>query len=94
MRGSGICNTAGRLMSIATPFIVVELFTRFGVTGVVFVVAGLLVVQAIAVAVLGIETRKRPLEALRPEVMDGEASPAQAQGKLQASPGGVGAAGE
>lgn len=36
---------------------------------------------------LGIETRKRPLEALRPEVMDGEASAGQARGKLQPSPG-------
>jgi len=94
MRGSGICNTAGRLMSIVTPFIVVELFTRFGVTGVVSVVAGLLVVQAIAVAALGIETRKRPLEALRPEAMDGEASSAEVRGKLQPSPGGIAAGGE
>jgi putative MFS transporter len=73
MRGSGICNTAGRLMSIVTPFFVVELFTRFGVTGVVAAIAGLLVLQAIVVAVLGIETRKQPLESLRPEVM--QASP-------------------
>lgn len=94
MRGSGICNTAGRLMSIVTPFIVVELFTRFGVTGVVSVVAGLLVVQAIAVAVLGIETRKRPLEALRPEAMDGEASPAQAHSTLQPSTGRIAGGGD
>jgi putative MFS transporter len=69
MRGAGVCNTAGRLMSIVTPFAVVELFTRFGVTGVVTVVAGLLVLQAVVVALLGIETRKRPLEELRPEVI-------------------------
>lgn len=94
MRGSGICNTAGRLMSIVTPFIVVELFTRFGVTGVVSVVAALLVLQAIAVAVLGIETRKRPLEELRPELMEGGASRAQTHGNLQPSPGGITAGGE
>jgi MFS transporter, putative metabolite:H+ symporter len=70
MRGAGICNTAGRLMSIVTPFAVVELFTRFGVTGVVSAVAGLLVLQAAVVALLGIETRNRPLEELRPELID------------------------
>jgi len=69
MRGAGICNTAGRLMSIVTPFVVVELFTRFGVTGVVSAVAGLLVLQAAVVALLGIETRNRPLEELRPELI-------------------------
>jgi MFS transporter, putative metabolite:H+ symporter len=69
MRGSGICNTAGRLMSIVTPFAVVALFTDFGVTGVVAAVAALLVLQAIVVALLGVETRKRPLEELRPNTM-------------------------
>jgi len=69
MRGSGVCNTAGRLMSIVTPFAVVELFTGFGVMGVVAAVAGLLVLQAIIVALLGVETRKRPLEELRPDAM-------------------------
>jgi len=69
MRGSGICNTAGRMMSIVTPFAVVGLFTDFGVMGVVVAVASLLVLQAIVVAVLGVETRKRPLEELRPETM-------------------------
>jgi putative MFS transporter len=69
MRGSGVCNTAGRLMSIVTPFAVVELFTRLGVMGVVSAVAALLILQAIVVALLGVETRKRPLEDLRPEKM-------------------------
>lgn len=69
MRGSGVCNTAGRLMSIVTPFAVVALFTRLGVMGVVSAVAALLILQAIVVALLGVETRKRPLEDLRPEKM-------------------------
>jgi putative MFS transporter len=79
MRGSGICNTAGRMMSIVTPFAVVALFTDFGVTGVVLAVSSLLVLQAIVVAVLGVETRKRPLEELRPEVVDSETQNAHVQ---------------
>lgn len=71
MRGSGVCNTAGRVMSIATPFLVVALYTRFGVMGVVTVVASLLAFQAIAVATFGIETRKRTLEELRPDNTSG-----------------------
>jgi MFS transporter, putative metabolite:H+ symporter len=65
-----------------TPFAVVALFTEFGVTGVVTAVAALLVLQAIVVALLGVETRKRPLEELRPDAM---AAGTQSR-NLQASP--------
>ena len=70
MRGAGVCNTAGRLMSIVSPYIVVPLWTSFGTTGVVAFMASLLLLQAAVVAVLGIETRQRPLEDLRPEAMN------------------------
>jgi putative MFS transporter len=68
MCGAGICSAAGRLMSTITPYLVVELFTRLGVLGVVSAIAGLLILQAIVIAILGIETRKRSLENLRPEI--------------------------
>jgi MFS transporter, putative metabolite:H+ symporter len=70
MRGAGVCNTAGRLMSLVSPYIVVQLWTSFGTAGVVAVMASLLLLQAAVIAVLGIETRKRPLEDLRPEAMN------------------------
>ncbi len=35
MRGAGFCNTAGRLMTILTPQLVVPLFAAFGVAGVI-----------------------------------------------------------
>jgi putative MFS transporter len=70
MRGAGVCNTAGRLMSLVSPYIVVQLWTSFGTAGVVAVMASLLLLQAVVIAVLGIETRKRPLEDLRPAAMN------------------------
>jgi putative MFS transporter len=67
MRGAGVCNTAGRVVSIFMPYAVVAMFTTFGVTGVVLPLAGILLATALVVAVFGIETRNRTLEELRPE---------------------------
>jgi putative MFS transporter len=69
MRGNGFCNTAGRLMTIVTPQLVVLLFATFGIAGVIAAVALLLVIQAGLVAHLGIETRGQPLEALVPQAV-------------------------
>jgi len=66
MRGAGFCNTAGRMMTILTPQLTVPLFAEFGVSGVISMVAGLLILQVIMVALFGIETRKKALEALVP----------------------------
>ena len=66
MRGAGFCNTMGRLMTIVTPQIVPVIFVKAGVVGVVTMLAALLLIQAIAVAFFGIETRQQSLEALRP----------------------------
>jgi hypothetical protein len=54
-------------MTIATPLIVPKIFVGAGVVGVVTMLAALLLIQAIAVAFFGIETRQQPLEALRPQ---------------------------
>ncbi len=69
MRGAGVCNTAGRVVSIVMPYAVVWLFTGYGVSGVVFVLAGFLLLTAVLIATLGIETRDRTLEQLRPEAL-------------------------
>jgi MFS transporter, putative metabolite:H+ symporter len=66
MRGAGFCNTMGRLMTIVTPQIVPIIFVAAGVLGVVAMLSALLLVQAVAVAFFGIETRQQSLEALRP----------------------------
>jgi putative MFS transporter len=79
MRGVGICNTAGRIVSIATPYAVVGLFGFGGVSAVVFTLSGILLAMALLVAAFGIETRSRSLEDLRPEEDAAPAAPALAQ---------------
>jgi putative MFS transporter len=64
MRGTGFCNTLGRFMTILTPQIVTALFASFGIVAVLAFVVSLLVLQAIVVMFLGIETKQMPLEAL------------------------------
>jgi putative MFS transporter len=70
LRASGVCNTVGRAATIATPFVVVWLFGHHGVTGVLAFMIGLLVLQIVAVAGWGVETRGRALE----EVAAGDAA--------------------
>jgi putative MFS transporter len=67
LRASGIVNTLGRGATIVTPFLVVMLFEARGVAGVMSLMIGLLIVQIIAVAGFGIETRHRRLEELKSE---------------------------
>jgi putative MFS transporter len=62
LRASGICNTFGRGATIVTPFLVVRLFTDYGVFGVLTLMIGLLCVLIVTVATLGIEPRRRSLE--------------------------------
>jgi len=62
LRASGICNAFGRGATIATPFVVVWLFGRYGVTGALAFMISLLILQIVAVAVWGIETCGRALE--------------------------------
>ncbi len=66
MRGTGFCNTAGRMMTILTPQLTIPLFAAFGVAGVISMVAALLLLQVVVVALFGIETKAKPLEALVP----------------------------
>ena len=67
MRGAGLCNTAGRIVSIFMPYAVVALFENWGVAGVVLTLSAILLATAAAILLLGIETRCRSLEDLRPE---------------------------
>ncbi len=69
LRASGLCNTFGRGATIATPFLVVSLFQSYGVSGVLDLMIGLLILQILAVLILGIEPRNKPLEELKPEAV-------------------------
>ena len=64
LRANGICNMFGRGATIVTPLIVVALFQRYGVGGVLSLMIGLLVIQIFVVWAWGIEPAKRGLEAL------------------------------
>ncbi len=66
-RGGGVAQMFGRLGLIGSPFIVLELFSRYGITGVVFAISGAYIFIAILVMVAGIETNQQSLEALEPE---------------------------
>lgn len=71
LRASGICNTLGRGATIITPFIVVALFGRYGVVGVLAMMVGLLAIQVVVVAWLGVEPTGQRLEDIVP-VMDAD----------------------
>ena len=64
MRAVGFCNTMGRAATIVTPFLVVALFRKHGVRGVVSLMIGLLILQILVVQFLGIEPKSRRLEEL------------------------------
>ncbi len=62
LRASGICNTVGRGATIATPFLVVYLFTNYGIRGVLTLMIGLLVTLIVFVLAFGVESGGRSLE--------------------------------
>ncbi len=62
LRASGICNTFGRGATIVTPFLVVSLFTNFGIRGVLTLMIGLLIAMIAVVLLFGVESGNRSLE--------------------------------
>ena len=62
LRGSGIAQSAGRFAVMLSPYLVVLLFGKFGVGGVVYLIAGLCLFLCIVILVFGIETKRRSLE--------------------------------
>jgi putative MFS transporter len=66
LRGNGVANMTGRIATIFSPFAVKALFEAYGIAGVVGSIAVMLLCVAAIVAVFGIETRRKPLEAIDP----------------------------
>jgi putative MFS transporter len=62
LRASGLCNTLGRGATVVTPFVVVPLFTTYGVGGVLALMIGLLALLIVTVLTLGVEPAGRRLE--------------------------------
>ena len=69
LRGSGLANSVGRGVSIMVPFAVAAAFTGFGIVGVLALIVGTLLLQALIVAVLGVETKQRSLEEIAAEAV-------------------------
>jgi len=70
LRASGICNTFGRGATVLTPFLVVPLFTTYGVGGVLALMVGLLAVLIVTVLALGVEPSGRRLEEVAADTGD------------------------
>lgn len=65
-RGAGVAQMAGRIGLIVSPFIILTLFDRYGIGGVIGGIAGMYLVVALLFAVAGVETNRKSLEALEP----------------------------
>lgn len=64
LRAIGTASAVGRAFAVALPVLVVPLFDAFGQSGPVALVVLLHVLQALAVALLGVDTRGRALESI------------------------------
>ena len=67
LRGVGLCMTAGRAAATVVPYFTAWAYPRGGVSLVLGSFCGLLLFQAVAVFLIGIQTENRPLEELAPE---------------------------
>ena len=62
LRGSGITQASGRFAAMLAPYLVVYLYRRSGVSGVVYLIAGMCVFLCIVILTFGLETKRRSLE--------------------------------
>ncbi|MEJ8310607.1 MFS transporter [Agrobacterium larrymoorei] len=74
MRLTSWAVTAGRLTSIGIPFVSVYLVQAGGLVAVVGTVAALLVVQALMIATLAVETNRKSLEEIDADTLDGSSA--------------------
>ena len=86
MRGTGVCNTAGRLMTIVTPYIVISMFGLYGISGVLALVIAIMLLVCVMVYSLGAETTRRPLEAVTAFAQPAGLLPDPAVASLRAAP--------
>ncbi len=66
LRGVGICHTIGRLAGAIIPAAVIFAYNTYGMVGVLALMVGCLIIQAIVVGALGVEPKLRSLEDLIP----------------------------
>jgi putative MFS transporter len=66
LRGSGLCNSGGRLSSAGLQYAIPPIVALAGLSGLTFALSSVLLLQAVVVGVFGIETRRKALD--NPEV--------------------------
>lgn len=62
LRAQGITQFSGRVATIFSPYLIVYLFSKFGMGGVVYSLSGMYFLLCLAVLIFGVETKNRPLE--------------------------------
>jgi len=62
LRGLGLCNAVGRAVTIFTPFGVAWIMTQYGSVAVFLTIGAILVIVAVVIATIGIETRQKTVE--------------------------------
>jgi MFS transporter, putative metabolite:H+ symporter len=77
LRGAGLANTIGRAVSIALPYAVAAAYAGTGIAGVLTLIVGTLLAQALIVGMFGPETKNRSLE----DISDGTEEAARARGE-------------
>jgi Sugar phosphate permease len=68
LRGSGVCNAIGRVVTIFTPFAVAWLMTNWGAVAVFLTIGGVLILVALLIATIGIETRQKSIEEISSDI--------------------------
>lgn len=68
LRGSGVCNAIGRVVTIFTPFGVAWLMTNWGAVAVFLTIGGVLILVALLIATIGIETRQKSIEEISSDI--------------------------
>jgi putative MFS transporter len=66
-RGGGLSQTAGRIGLIVSPFIVLWLFSSYGIVGVILTLSGMYVAVTLLYAVARVDTSREALEQLAPD---------------------------
>lgn len=66
LRGTGTAGVCGRLASMATSYLAVILFAQFGLMGVLVMVSSCLLLMALAILLLGVDTNQSTLEDIAP----------------------------
>lgn len=68
LRGSGVCNAIGRVVTVFTPFAVAWLMTNWGSVAVFLTIGGVLIFVALLLATIGIETRQKSIEEISSDI--------------------------